>query len=646
MFHNFQGSSMTKRNLSHIQNGYKEVVDLNNLLDKPKKKKTLRNNEYYQMQEVFDKLYQQSNDNKKFSTLMKIIANRNNILLAYRNIKSNKGSKTAGVNKATIVTLAETKPDEFVRYIQNRLHNYIPHEIKRVEIPKANGKTRPLGIPTIEDRVIQQCIKQVLEPICEAKFHEHSYGFRPNRSTHHAIARAYRLINFNKLHYVVNIDIKGFFDNVNHGKLLKQLWTMGIQDKQLLKIISEMLKSPVKGIGPQSKGTPQGGILSPLLSNIVLNELDWWISSQWETFKTKREYHKVINPITGRVRSDSSRYRAMKATKLKEMFIVRYADDFRIFCKNYKEAQIIFKAVKLWLKERLGLEVSTEKSKVINLKKNAMEFLGFNLKVHDKGKKRVCQSRVCDKAYSRIKEEIKSRIKQIKRKQTNEVVYNYNAFILGIHEYYKVATFGYLDFNEIGYELRKFIYNQLRGIATNCGEPSKTFIRLYGHSEEKRYFVNGIALYPIRGFKMSPPMNFSQTICDYTAEGRIQVHKNLKIDMTIVKYLLQNPIKGETVEYNDNRISLYIGQNGKCSISGEQLEIGNMQCHHKTPRSMGGKDVYNNLTYVKNDVHKLIHATTSETIKRYLNILNLSEEQINKLNRLRQKVGNERILIN
>ncbi|SOC11587.1 group II intron reverse transcriptase/maturase [Ureibacillus xyleni] len=637
---------MTKRNLSHIQkNGYKEVVDLNNLLDKPKKKKTLRNNEYYQMQEVFDKLYRQSKDNNKFSALMKIVANKNNILLAYRNIKSNKGSMTAGVNKANIITLAETKPDEFVKYVQKRLHNYIPHEIKRVEIPKANGKTRPLGIPTIEDRIIQQCIKQVLEPICEAKFYEHSYGFRPNRSTHHAIARAYRLINLNKLHYVVNIDIKGFFDNVNHGKLLKQLWTMGIHDKQILKVISKMLKAPVKGIGPQTKGTPQGGILSPLLSNVVLNELDWWISSQWETFKTKREYHKIINPITGRVRADS-RYRAMKTTNLKEMFIVRYADDFRIFCKNYKEAQIIFKAVKLWLKERLGLEISPEKSKVVNLKKNSMEFLGFDLKVHAKGKKRVCQSRVCKKAYSRIKKEIKTRIKEIKRKQSNEVVYNYNSFILGIHEYYKVATFGYLDFNEIGYELRKFIYNQLKGIAKNRGEPSKTYNRLYGHSEEKRYYVNGIALYPIRGFKMSPPMNFSQTICDYTEEGRKQVHKNLKIDMTTVKYLLENPVRGETVEYNDNRISLYVGQNGKCSITGERLEIGNMQCHHKVPRSMGGKDEYSNLTYVKDEVHKLIHATTSETIKKYLNLLNLNEEQMIKLNRLRQKVGNERILIN
>ncbi|MER2010202.1 MAG: group II intron reverse transcriptase/maturase [Psychrobacillus sp.] len=620
-----------------------EVVDLNNRVEKPKKKKTLRNNEYYQMQDTLDRLYQQSKDNNDFFSLMKLVASKENILLSYRNIKRNKGSKTAGVNKSNIEKLAETKPNEFVGYIQNRLKNYIPHEIKRVDIPKPNGKTRPLGIPTIEDRIIQQSIKQILEPICEAKFHEHSYGFRPNRSTHHAVARTYQLINLSGLHYAVNIDIKGFFDNVHHGKLMKQLWSMGIKDKQILAVISKMLKAPVKGLGAQTKGTPQGGILSPLLSNIVLNELDWWISSQWETFKTKKEYHIKTNPKTGRTFGDG-RYRALKRTKLKEMFMVRYADDFQIFCRNYKDAQIIFKAVKLWLKERLGLDISPEKSKVINLRKNPMDFLGFAIKVHKKGKKKVCQSRICNKAYSKIKDETKSRIKEIKNKQTIESVYNYNAYILGIHEYYKVATYGYMDFNKIGYQVRKFTHNQLKGIAKNRGEPSKTFNKLYGHNDEKRYYVNGIALYPIRGFKMIPPLNFSQNTCDYTIMGRERVHNTLKLDMSMVKYLLENPIKGETIEYNDNRISLYVGQNGKCSISGDALEIGKMHCHHKTPRMLGGTDKYNNLTFIKSDIHKLIHATKTETIKKLLDNLLLNIEQIKKINRLRNKVGNEIIL--
>lgn len=136
-----------------------------------------------------------------------------------------------------------------------------------MEIPNGNGKNHPLGIPAIPDRLIQQCVLQILEPVCEAKFFDRSNGFRPNRSAKNAIARYYLRIQAMDLHYVPGIDIKGFFDNVNHGKLLKQMWTLGIWDKKL--IISLMLKAEVAGIGFPAKGTPQGGSISPLLSNIV-----------------------------------------------------------------------------------------------------------------------------------------------------------------------------------------------------------------------------------------------------------------------------------------------------------------------------------------------------------------------------------------
>ena len=161
---------------------------------KAKKRKVLRHNEYYNIQNVFDKLYKDSQNNKSFNNLYEIIISRENILLAYRNIKSNKGSKTKGSNNSTILDIGGLDNDRLVEYIRNRLCDYKPHSIRRKYIPKKNGKLRPLGIPTIEDRIIQQCFKQVLEPICEAKFHNDSYGFRPNRSVSNAVAKCYNYI--------------------------------------------------------------------------------------------------------------------------------------------------------------------------------------------------------------------------------------------------------------------------------------------------------------------------------------------------------------------------------------------------------------------------------------------------------------------
>ena len=251
-------------------------------ITKRKKKKTLRHNEYYNMQDTYDKLYADSKNNKIFKNLLEIILDDKNIELAYRNIKNNTGSTTRGVNGHTIEYIADWTTEKYTAYVKNRLRMYTPHKVRRIEIPKedGSGRVRPIGIPTIEDRLIQQCIKQVLEPICEAKFHNHSYGFRPNRSCESALARYATVVNKCGLYYVIDIDIKGFFDNVNHGKLLKQIWSMNIQDKRLICIISKILKAEIAGIGLPEKGTPQGGILSPLLSNIVLNELDWGVSSQ------------------------------------------------------------------------------------------------------------------------------------------------------------------------------------------------------------------------------------------------------------------------------------------------------------------------------------------------------------------------------
>ena len=611
-----------------------------------KKKQKLRNNEYYEMQIVFDKLHAEANDNKLFNDLMPIISCENNILLAYRNIKNNKGSKTKGTDGRTIEYYKEWSEEKFVSHFQGKLANYNPKSVRRVEIPKEwkPGKTRPLGIPCMDDRIIQQCILQVLEPICEAKFHNHSYGFRPNRSTSHTISRASYLMWNNKLHYVVDIDIKGFFDNVNHGKLLKQMWNLGIQDKNLISIISRILKSEVKGIGKPDKGTPQGGIISPLLSSIVLNELDWWLSDQWETFTTDYPYTTADN-----------RQRLLRESRnLKEFFFVRYADDFKIFCRDYKTAQKIFVATRQWLKERLGLEISPEKSKITNVRKGKTEFLGLALFAAMKKNKIVTRSNISEKAKKAITLKLKGQIKTIQRHTNQSQASKLNSMILGMHGYYNMATLCSQDFAEINYIVSKSLRNRLKSsIKKGKGKmknpetappKSRTFQKFYGEYNAKPKIIAGIYIFPIYGCKFQAPKLFTQKINKYTPQGRQLIHNKLSNTKYIIRYLLNCKEYDKSVEYNDNRISLMAGQNGKCGVTGESLIIGNMECHHKKPKVAGGTDEYKNLVWLRAEVHELIHATQLETITKYMNILNLDKKAVKKVNSLRLLAGNLEIV--
>jgi len=601
--------------------------------DIPLKRNRLRFNEYYDIQTEFDRLYALSKNNQPFTNLMELILDRRNILLAYRTIKTNTGSGTAGVNGKTIEDWKVENQENYVEYVQNRLIDYMPHAVRRVEIPKDNGGIRPLGIPTIEDRLIQQSIKQIIEPIAEAKFHNHSYGFRPNRGARDAIARLNSLVNKGQNFYVVDIDIKGFFDNVNHGKLLKQLWNLGIQDKNLLSIISKMLKAEIQNIGTPEKGTPQGGILSPLLSNIVLNELDWWISNQWETIKTNHKY------------SHRHKYNALKkSSKLKECFIVRYADDFKILCKNKNTTNKIFHAVKLWLQERLSLEINTEKSKVINMKTESSEFLGFRFKVKKVGKKYVLYSHISEKSEGKIKTKLKEKIKKIQHKTTPKNVDCYNSAVLGMQNYYKAATHVSKDFAKLAFVLSKTIWNRTKNIQSKQEADkiilTKAYLKFY-EGNYKKIPIAGIVLFPIAEVKQNIPMCFSQDKCNYTDEGRVKIHKaRTGIDMRIVHYLMKNPVLGQSLEYNDNRLSLYSGQNGKCGISNEYLQIGKMAVHHKLPKKLGGDDKYSNLLYVTTNIHRLLHAKREKVIKYYLSLTNLDKNGLNKLNKMRKLIGN------
>ena len=619
-------------------------------MEKRQKKQKLRNAEYYDFQPTQDDLYARSLSGQEFSSLMEYVLRAENILLAYRNIRKNKGSKTVGTDGKDTRYLSRLTDEALIQYVRKRLNHYIPQSVRRVEIPKGDtGKTRPLGIPTIADRLIQQCFLQVLEPICEAKFHERSNGFRPNRSAENALAQCYAMIQKRGLHIVVDIDIKGFFDNVNHGKLLKQMWSMGIRDKRLLSIISAMLKAEVAGISFPERGTPQGGIISPLLSNVVLNELDWWIASQWENMPTQklREYRRSDNGVIDK----NQKYEMLRGkSNLKECYIVRYADDFKIFCRRRQDAEKLFFATRDWLEDRLGLEISPEKSQIVNLRKRYSEFLGLKIKAKPKGKKSngttkyAVGSHMCSKAIDRVQTQARELVTHIQKPTNKDEEYKsiktYNAYVLGIHNYYRYATHISEDLRRIALGVYRSLQNRLRERLQAKGDPLPSYIaKSYGKSKMIRY-VHGQALIPLSYIQTKAPLYKRRDVNQYTPAGRMTIHRNLEIVNTHeLHYLMRNPVQHASVEFNDNRLSLYCAQAGKCAVSGHLLDIGDMHCHHKCPKAKGGNDQYSNLMLVSEQVHVLIHATDDEIIKRTMQSLRLLSKQKEKLNSLRRKAG-------
>lgn len=616
------------------------------MAQKAKKKSKLRHAEYYDMQKTFDSLYADSKSGEVFGHLMDIISAPNNIKLAFRNIKGNDGSHTAGTDGRTIESLAVMSEDKFVKLIQKQFRRYEPKAVKRVDIPKPNGKMRPLGIPCIIDRIVQQCILQVMEPICEAKFYEHSYGFRPCRSAENAISYAYGLAQRNKLHYVVDVDVKGFFDNVDHRKLLKQIWTLGIRDTKLIQIIKAMLKAPIEmpdgeNVLP-SKGTPQGGILSPLLANIVLNELDWWIASQWDEMVRHMKHPCKVTYYPNGAEKKCNSYTALKKSNLKEMRIVRYADDFKIFCRTKEDAEKTYYAVKDWLWKRLKLEVSDEKSKVTNLRKRDSEFLGFRIKLRRKSNSWVITSNVCDKAIHRIGKEMADSVKAIQSSKTAEEISlnvgDYNAKVIGVQDYYCIATRVNLNFSDIARPINGQLLHRIDGIKKQ-GEIKNRYLRKrYGKSKQMRW-IGETPLVPLAYVQFKIPMRKSRKINPYTPEGRAEIHDNLRIDVNSMLWLMRHPIPTESVRYNDNRVSLYAGQDGKCAITGKKLDVQTCICYRKTNNCKKSNDSYQNLLLLSLQGLAIVSSEDMMSVAALVKEYSLNAKVITKVNKLRATAG-------
>lgn len=557
----------------------------------------LRNNEYYCMQELFDFLYNKSKKNHNFYSLIDYIIHDDNLRLAYRNIKTNKGSKTNGLSGRNMSSIGNMVLWKYLKEIKETITNYTPSMIKRVGIPKNNGKVRYLGIKEPKEKIVEQAIYQILEPILTAKFHKNSNGFIKGRSTARCIAQFTNYVIRDKLYYVIDLDIKGFFDNVNHSKLLKQLWSCGVRDKNLISLISKMLKAEVFNDGVPEKGTPQGGILSPLLANLVLNELDWWLESKMA----------------------------------KGIRFVRYADDVKILCPTYSVARNMLDMTIKWLNKRLSLEVSDEKTKIINLKRNYSYFLGIKLKVKvNKDKYRIV-SHMADKSLDNTKKKVKNQIRKVRKTKSSVIenarqIDNYNSLVRGIHNYYDKATNIKSDLNTLHWHINWYINTKMKDVLT-----------YKNGSENKVPFIRGKPLVEIGKVEHNAPKYRGDKINYFEEKSRKQFHKKLEINnLFIIDKLLKNPMKYESVEFNDNVISKFCGQLGKYAITNNQIfDIINMK---PIKIKQNGTNKYDNIIIVNSKVEKLLKLRKVDDIIEISNLIKgVKNEQLEKINKIRKE---------
>ena len=334
-----------------------------------------------ELKQTLDFLYEKSKEGIAFTGLVEAMVNEVTIVTAIHNIKSNKGSKTAGVDQMKMDKYLQMPKEELIALIQDNFSNYKPKPAKRVYIPKKNGKKRPLGIPTVLDRIIQECMRIIIEPICEARFYPHSYGFRPYRAQKHAIRDIINVINASTRSkdqpvWAVEGDIKGCFDNINHRILLKKIWHIGIHDKRVIKIIQQMLKAGYiesSEFYDTNLGTMQGGILSPLLSNVYLNDFDWFVGRMY------MEPHRQCK----HKRNDTRR---LKWSGITPKYNFRFADDWVILTSTEQEAYRLKRMLTKYFKHKMKLELSQEKTFVTDLRTEGIHFLGFVVKAEKKRK--------------------------------------------------------------------------------------------------------------------------------------------------------------------------------------------------------------------------------------------------------------------
>lgn len=592
-----------------------------------------------ELKQTLDFLYEKSKEGIAFTGLVEAMVNEVTIVTAIHNIKSNKGSKTAGVDQMKMDKYLQMPKEDLIALIRDNFSNYKPKPARRVYIPKKNGKQRPLGIPTVLDRIIQECVRIIIEPICEARFYPHSYGFRPYRAQKHAIRDIVNVINASTFSqdqpvWAVEGDIKGCFDNIDHRILLKKIWRIGIHDKRVIKMIQQMLKAGYIESGTLNDtnlGTMQGGILSPLLSNVYLNDFDWFVGRMY--MEPHRQCKHKCNDT-----------RRLKWSGVTPKYNFRFADDWVILTSTEQEAYRLKRMLTKYFRNKMKLELSQEKTFVTDLRTEGIHFLGFVVKAEKKrrtpdprtwtdnlvGKPLPDMERLKDK-IQKISNEVREIGEITERSVQAAQIQRVNSMIVGLAQYLQPSICSHafhaidrrINNTALAVWKRRFPkhYNKYQiPLEMLCNLPhrhegykSKTF----AVPIEGEWFGITYAFITHSKYESKP---FDQRMTPYSEEGRriYSYYRNrskpLPCDRPSVNTAkdIQLSVYAKTVfnfEYFMNREYAYNRDNGKCKCCKTPLFLDNKKyCYHiKGELPLDKVNKVQNLIWLCNSCYRMVN---------------------------------------